>query len=129
MIKTLKITTIVIVISAIGLVMILAVVALKGDSELEKSLVIPRAVCVLAGAKYTGAKDAEGSVIIEVAASMNDKNWQIIQSPFMQKNASTTDYRQTITAGNGKLSYSQTIMVDIYGKAFEHTDENELILQ
>jgi hypothetical protein len=93
------------------------------------SLTIPRAVCVLAGAKYTGARDADGSVVIEVAAGINDKNWQIIQSPFMQKNASTTDFRQTITVGNGKLSYSQTIMVDIYGKPFEHTDENELILQ
>jgi hypothetical protein len=93
------------------------------------SLTIPRAVCVLAGAKYTGARNADGDVIIEVAAGLGDKNWQIIQSPFMQKNASTTDFRQTITAGNGKLSYSQTIMVDIYGKLFEHTDENELMLQ
>jgi len=80
------------------------------------SLTIPRAVCVLAGAKYSGARDADGSVVIEVAASLGDENWQIIQSPFMQNNASTTAFRQTITAGNGKLTYSQTTMVDIYGK-------------
>jgi len=90
------------------------------------SLVIPRAVCVLAGGKYTGEKNAEGSARIEVAASIDDKNWNIIQSPFMQKNACTTDFRQTITVGNGKLSYSQRTTVEIYGKFFEHTDQNEL---
>jgi hypothetical protein len=99
------------------------------EETVMHSLTIPRAVCVIAGAKYSGAKDAEGRVVIEVAASINDNNWQIIQSPFMQKNARTTDFRQTITAGHGKLTYSQTIMVDIYGKTFEHTDKNELLLQ
>jgi len=90
------------------------------------SLVIPRAVCVLAGGKYTGERNAEGSAMIEVAASIDDKYWNIIQSPFMQENARTTDFRQMITIGNGKLSYSQATAVEIYGKVFEHTDQNEL---
>lgn len=93
------------------------------------SLVIPRAVCVLAGGTYTGEKNTEGRVIMEVAANIDDKNWKIIQSPFMQKNAQTISFCQNIIVGNEKLSYSETTMVEIYGKVFEHTDQNELILQ
>ena len=92
------------------------------------SLVIPRAVCVLAGGKYAGEKDSEGRTIIEVAAKIDDANWKIIQSPFMQKNASTTAFRQKIVVGNGKLSYFETTTLDIYGKVFEHTDQNNLVL-
>ncbi len=90
------------------------------------SLTIPRAVCILAGGNYT---KEDNTIVIEVAASINDDNWQIIQSPFMQKNARTTDFSHKITVSNGKLSYLETTIVEIYGKTFEHTDQNELILQ
>jgi len=93
------------------------------------SLVIPRAVCVLAGAKYAGEKDSEGRVLIEVTAGIEDKNWHITQSPFMKENAKTTAFRHKIAVGNGKLSYSETTFLDIYGKSFDHTDQNELTLQ
>ena len=91
------------------------------------SLVIPRAVCVLAGGHYTGEKDAQGNVVIEVSAGIDDKSWQIIQSPFMMEKARTTKFSQKITVGNGKQSYFETTMLDIYGKEFEHTDENDLV--
>ncbi len=94
-----------------------------------QSLVIPRAVCVLAGGKYTGIKNTADSVIVEVTANIDDKDWKIIQSPFMQENARTTEFRHEITVGKGQLSYSETTLIEIYGKVFEHTDNNELILQ
>lgn len=100
------------------------------DSDAETimhSLVIPRAVCVLAGGKYLGEKDLEGRAIIEVAAKIDDYKWKIIQSPFLQDNASTTEFKQEIVVGNGKLSYRETTIIDIYGKIFEHTDQNELV--
>jgi len=93
------------------------------------SLTIPRAVCVLAGGNYNGEKNSDGSTVLEVSASLDDKDWQIIQSPFMQENARTTEFHHRIIVGNGKLSYSETTVVDIYGKVFEHTDQNELMLQ
>jgi hypothetical protein len=93
------------------------------------SLVIPRAVCVLAGGKYTGEKDKAGNILIEVSANINDKNWNIIQSPFMQENARTTEFHQKILTGNGKLSYTASMIVEIYGDIFEHTDRNDLIRQ
>jgi len=91
------------------------------------SLVIPRAVCVLAGGGYAGEKDADGRIVIDVAAKIDDDCWNIIQSPFMQKNASTTDFRQKIIVGNGELSYSEITLVDIYGTIFEHTERNDLV--
>ena len=93
------------------------------------SLTIPRAVSVLAGGKHNGERTGDGDFILEVSAGLNDKDWQIIQSPFMRDNARTTEFHHRITVGNGKLVYSETTMIDIYGKVFEHTDQNELIRQ
>ena len=93
------------------------------------SLTIPRAVSVLAGGDHNGKREHDGSFVIKVSASLKDKDWQIIQSPFMRDNARTTEFHHQITVGNGKLSYSETTIVDIYGKTFEHTDQNELTRQ
>lgn len=91
------------------------------------SLTIPRGVSVLAGGRYNGGNTTKGSIVLEVSASLNDKDWQIIQSPFMQDNARTTAFSHSIKVGNDKLSYSETTTVEIYDKVFEHTDKNELI--
>lgn len=91
-----------------------------------QSLTIPRAVCVLAGGPYNGAEGAGGSTVLEVSADLNDKSWNIIQSPFMQENAKTTKFHHRIIVESSKLSYSETTIVEIYGKVFEHTDQNEL---
>ena len=93
------------------------------------SLNIPRAVSLLAGGVYNDEKSAEGSVLIKVSAALNDKDWQIIQSPFMRDNACTKEFHHQINISNGKLLYKETTMVEIYGKVFEHTDQNELIRQ
>ncbi len=93
------------------------------------SLTIPRAVSVLAGGAYTGEKSTDGRIILEVSAGLDDNKWKIIQSPFMQKNANTIKFRHRITVGNGKLSYTETTDIEIYGKIFEHTDQNELLRQ
>ena len=92
------------------------------------SLLIPRAVGVLAGGKYGGETDDEGRVVLEVAAKLGDPDWGIVQSPFMRDNASTTEFRHRVAVGNGKLSYHETTIIDIYGKTFEHTDQNDLVL-
>ena len=93
------------------------------------SLVIPRSVCVLAGGTYSGEKDADGRTVINVEAKLGDASWGILQFPFMQENARTTEFKHHVTVGNGKLSYAETTIIEIYGKTFVHTDENELVLQ
>lgn len=98
------------------------------EKVIMHSLAIPRAVCLIAGAQYVENKNESGDLIIEVSASIDDKDWNIIQSPFMKNNARTTSFYQKIIVGNGKMTYTETTMLDIYGKIFEHTDQNELIL-
>ncbi|MEE8379854.1 MAG: heme-binding beta-barrel domain-containing protein [Gammaproteobacteria bacterium] len=98
----------------------------KNTGIIMHSLTIPRAVSVIAGGSHDGNKNGGGNVVLEVSANINDKDWQIIQSPFMRDNARTTEFHHRITVGNGKLSYSETMMLEIYGRTFEHTDENEL---
>ncbi|MCW9032930.1 MAG: heme-binding beta-barrel domain-containing protein [Alphaproteobacteria bacterium] len=90
------------------------------------SFVIPRAVSVVAGGKYNGEVDAEGRVVLELTAKIGDPEWSIVQSPFMTKKASSMEFSQKVIVGSGKMNYSQTTWVDIYGKKFEHTDDNEL---
>lgn len=89
------------------------------------SLTIPRGVCVLAGGKYDQSTD-EQSVELEVSAAHDDKKWGIIQSPFMQENALTTDFYHRINVEGNSLSYTETMMINIYGKVFKHTDQNVL---
>ena len=89
------------------------------------SLTIPRAVCVLAGGKAVD-KAGSGPVVLEVKASLGDKDWEIIQSPFMREKARTTGFTHKITVEGGRLSYSETTMLEIYGRSFEHTDQNTL---
>ena len=90
------------------------------------SLAIPRAVAVLAGGKYDGAGTG-GGVEISVAAKLGDPDWGIVQSPFMRDNASTVEFRHNVKINGNKLSYLETTVLEIYGKTFDHTDENELI--
>ena len=98
------------------------------EKTIMHSLTIPRGVCVLAGGRYDGRKDYDGNVVLEVSAAVDNKEWCIVQSPFMQMKALTTDFRQKIVVGGGKMTYSETTMLNIYGKTFEHTDGNELTL-
>jgi hypothetical protein len=97
------------------------------EQVIMHSLVIPRAVCLLAGANYKELRDEDGDLIIEVSAGIDNMDWGIVQSPFMKKNAKTTSFSQKIKVGKGKMFYSETTMLDIYGRVFEHTDQNELI--
>jgi len=90
------------------------------------SLTIPRAVCVLAGGTYAGEKNDKGATKLSVAATLGDKDWSVIQSPFMRDNASTESYSIELEVSDDKLRYKEITMLDIYGRAFEHTDRNIL---
>ena len=94
-----------------------------------QSLTIPRAVCVLAGGPFVAADGEADKVILEVAAKLGDDQWGILQSPFMRDNARTVEFRHRLTIQGEKLSYAETTFLEIYGKSFDHTDENMLILQ
>jgi len=92
---------------------------------LMHSFSIPRGVTVLAGGSYTGP-DNDDNLILSVSAKRDDPDWQISQSPFMRDNARTDEFHRQITLSGGNLAYTQTTMLMIYDKRFEHTDDNEL---
>jgi hypothetical protein len=87
------------------------------------SLAIPRAVCVLAGGK---ASTSGNTTKLDVAAKLGDPDWSIIQSPFMRDKARTIEFSHHVEVSGNQLSYAETTILEIYGKTFEHTDENVL---
>ena len=91
------------------------------------SLAIPRGVSILAGGLSTTTDN--GEITLKVSAKQGDKDWQILQSPFMRDNARTMAFQHEIHINKDILNYSETTTLDIYGKVFEHTDKNELIRQ
>ena len=93
------------------------------------SLTIPRAVSLLAGATFNNDNYNDDKLSIEVNAAVDNEDWSIIQSPFMKEKALTKSYHQIIEIENGKMTYAETTMLEIYGREFEHTDKNELMLQ
>jgi hypothetical protein len=92
----------------------------KENNLVMHSFTIPRGVCVLAGGEVSTDNT------LEVQAAMGDKEWEIIQSPFMKKKARTVKYQHKVTVKGDTLNYQQTMSLEIYGKQFEHTDNNTL---
>lgn len=93
--------------------------------EIIHSLTIPRGVCVLAGGKVINSSKDE--IVIEVQAAEDNKNYSIVQAPFMSDKAKTTAFELTLTLTNETLHYKETTHVNIYGgKDFKHVDENHL---
>jgi len=89
------------------------------------SLFVPRAVGILAGGTFTGDRSAT-DIELKVAAKIDDPDWSIVQSPFMRDNAKTIGFEHQINVDATSLRYTETTVLDIYGKVFKHTDENTL---
>lgn len=93
------------------------------------SLNIPRAVSLLAGTVLNEKNYQNGKLEFEISAGIDNKDWGIVQSPFMKQKALTKNYRQKMIVEKGKMICSETTQLEIYGREFEHTDYNELRLQ
>ncbi|MEM8768098.1 MAG: hypothetical protein AAGE43_11670, partial [Pseudomonadota bacterium] len=89
----------------------------------SQTLTIPRSVCLIAGGS---AETGPEQTTITVHAAKADANWPIIEAPFMRDNASTISFHRQLTVDADRLSYEQTTIVDIYGKRFDHIDQNVL---
>ena len=88
------------------------------------SLAIPRGVCLLAGGKANFSDG--GARVFDVKAASDDQDWGIVQSPFMREKAKTVEFKHNISIKGDELSYSETTVLEIYGKTFDHTDSNIL---
>jgi len=97
----------------------------RASGMLAHSIAIPRPVCVLAGG--TLAADTGKPLVLRVEAKLGDESWGIVQSPFMRANAKTTAFKYEATVDGDSLRYAETTILEIYGRTFEHTDQNELV--
>ena len=95
----------------------------RATGVITQSLVIPRGVAVIAGGS---ARQADGETIISVRASLDDDDYSIVQSPYMRDKASTQSFSHSINVSGERFSYQETTVIDIYGRLFDHTDENTL---
>jgi hypothetical protein len=95
----------------------------KNNNEIMLAFAIPRGVCVLAHGELQINKE---EIIFKVSAGLDDPNPGIVQSPFMKKNAKTTNFKRELRISGDSLSYTQETIVDIYNKTFNHKDSNEL---
>lgn len=90
------------------------------------SLVIPRGVGLIAGGCCSIDDTEENEVTFSMAAGGENTDWPIMQSPFMLEKAKTTAFTHKMSFTRDKLSYAHTTTVEIYGRIFEHTDQNVL---
>lgn len=95
------------------------------SNVIMQSFSIPRGVAVLAGGHAEPLTYGEEH-IFEVSAAVGDPDWGILQSPFMRDNAKTLSFTHKISVEGEMMKYSQTMLLDIYDKQYEHKDINRL---
>lgn len=93
---------------------------------LMQSLTIPRGFALLAGGRFDARQSYEGEIVLEVRAAADDTQWGIVQSPFLREKARTTAFTRKITLNGEGLNYSQSTLLQIYGREYNHTDVNRL---
>jgi hypothetical protein len=90
------------------------------------SIAIPRGLCLVAGGELNDSDLSADPLVIRVAAADGDPDWGIAQSPFLRDNAKTVKFLMRLEIGDGELVFSETTSLQIYGRDFEHTDDNVL---
>ena len=96
------------------------------DNIIIRSFTIPRAVAIVAGGTYKKNEESK-DVILQESASVKDSDWEIAQSPFVKNSAKTTAFESRFSISENSLLFYQKTTLDIYGKTFDHTDDNVLI--
>lgn len=79
------------------------------------SYCVPRTTCIT-------AEGPAGDTMTLVASKRG-----IAKSEYMTDNVTTTDFTMNISISDDMLTYSQTTGLEIYNKAFAHTDSSTLI--
>lgn len=93
---------------------------------LMQSLTIPRGFALVAGGRFDARADYSGELVLEVRAADQDPEWGITQSPFLRAKARTTAFTHKITINGDSLSYTESTLLQIYGREYNHTDVNRL---
>jgi hypothetical protein len=83
-------------------------------------------VSLVAGGTCAAGSTTQDNTQLDVQATIDDPDWGIVQAPFMRDNAKTISFQHHIGVQGDVLSYDETMVLEIYGKRFDHTDRNEL---
>ena len=89
-----------------------------------QSLAIPRGFALLAGGR--AERKANGESVFTVEAIAGDKDWGIVESPFLRDNAHTKRFTHTIEVNGNDMSYRETTCLKIYGRSYDRIDVNRL---
>lgn len=93
------------------------------NDTLVETFTIPRAVAVVAEGKLGQPEDLSQPLEFAVTADAS----AIAQADFMFKQARSTAFSHTLTVSGNTLRYSQTTVLEIYGKSdYPHKDVNTL---
>jgi len=90
------------------------------------SIAIPRGICLVAGGTLREAAAAAEPLVLEIRATDGDPDWAIAQSPFLRDHARTLGFSLRLELRGDQLIFSETTKLQIYGRHFEHTDQNVL---
>lgn len=93
---------------------------------LMQSLTIPRGFALLAGGRFEARASYAGELVLDVRAADGDPEWGIVQSPFLRDKARTTAFTHRITLNGDSMSYTESTLLKIYGREYNHTDVNRL---
>ncbi len=91
-----------------------------------QSFAIPRGIAIVAGGAASKDPENANATVLEVKASVDSPDWGIVQAPYMQAKAKTLAFSHKITVDGDSLVYSESTLLDIYGKKYDHTDINRL---
>ncbi|PTU32850.1 heme-binding beta-barrel domain-containing protein [Stenotrophobium rhamnosiphilum] len=94
---------------------------------LMQSLTIPRGFALLAGGRFAAKESYDGELVLDVRAAENDPDWTIVQSPFLRENARTTAFTHTVVIDGDHMTYSESTLLRIYDREYNHTDVNRLV--
>ncbi|MEM9620628.1 MAG: heme-binding beta-barrel domain-containing protein [Pseudomonadota bacterium] len=95
----------------------------KAQDLVMVSFAIPRGLALVAGGQSQAtAKGME----LHVEAAQDHPDWPISQSPFLRERAKTLSFERRMVISDNQILYQQTTKLDIYGRQFDHTDENTL---
>ncbi|HZP12554.1 MAG TPA: heme-binding beta-barrel domain-containing protein [Nevskiaceae bacterium] len=93
---------------------------------LMQSLTIPRGFALVAGGAFAARDRYDGEIVLEVAAKDGDPSWGMTQSPFLRAKARTLSFTHRIVVQGDSMSYSESTLLNIYGREYNHTDVNRL---
>ncbi|MGB0778402.1 MAG: heme-binding beta-barrel domain-containing protein [Flavobacteriaceae bacterium] len=93
------------------------------NDQIIHSFTIPRGTAIVAGGSYS--IDSDNTMKITVEAELGSK-WEIAQSQFLSENSKIRKYYMEMSIKDDVMDYVQHSYLEVFGKDFDHKDQNTL---